>query len=75
MRSVCECSCGLDGRGIVVRLTAAEGYLYRLQIVRPDMGPIQPHIQSVPGVFFQLRAKWPKREANRLPPSSAEVKN
>jgi hypothetical protein len=35
MRSVCECSCGLDGRGIVVRLTAAERYISRLRVWSP----------------------------------------
>jgi hypothetical protein len=41
---------------------------------RPAVRPAQPPILWVPGVFFP----WDKaqgREANRLPPSSAEVKN
>jgi hypothetical protein len=33
------------------------------------------HLASYTGSFFLWRAKWPNREASRLPPSSAEVEN
>jgi len=33
----------------------------------------QPPIQGVPGALY-LRVKWPGREADYSPPSSAEVK-
>jgi len=36
---------------------------------RPALGPTQPPLQRIPGV------KRPGREADRSPPSSAEVKN
>jgi hypothetical protein len=37
------------------------------------LGSTQPPIQWVPGAV-SLRVKWPEREADRSPPSSAEVK-
>jgi hypothetical protein len=37
------------------------------------LGPIQPPIQRVPG-SLSLGVKWPGREADHSPPSSAEVK-
>jgi hypothetical protein len=42
--------------------------------VQTGSGAIQPPIQWVPG-DFPLGLKRPKREADRSPPSSAEVKN
>jgi hypothetical protein len=41
---------------------------------RTDMGPTQPPNQWVPAVL-SLGIKWPGREADHSPPSSAEVKN
>jgi hypothetical protein len=38
------------------------------------MGPTQPPMQWVPAVL-SLGEMRPRREADRLPPSSAEVKN
>jgi hypothetical protein len=38
------------------------------------LGPTQPPIQWVPGAL-SLGVKRPEREADHLPPSSAEVKN
>jgi hypothetical protein len=40
---------------------------------RPALGPTQPPIQWVPGAL-SLGVKWPGREADHSPPSSAEVK-
>jgi hypothetical protein len=40
---------------------------------RMDLRPTQPPIQWVPGAL-SLRVKQPGREADHLPPSSAEVK-
>jgi hypothetical protein len=40
---------------------------------RPALGPTQPPIQWVT-VALSLAIKWPGREADRSPPSSAEVK-
>jgi len=41
---------------------------------RPDLGPIQPPIQWVPGAL-SLRMKRPGREADHSPPSIVEVEN
>jgi hypothetical protein len=41
---------------------------------RTALGPIQPPIQWIPGAL-SLGIKWPWREADHSPPSSAEVKN
>jgi hypothetical protein len=41
---------------------------------RMALGPTQPPIQWVPG-DLSLGVKWPRREADHLLPSSAEVKN
>jgi len=40
---------------------------------RPVLGPTQLHTQWVLWVL-SLAVKWPKRQANRSPPPSAEVK-
>jgi hypothetical protein len=40
---------------------------------RPALGPTKPPIQWIPGVL-SLGVKWPGREADHLPQSSAEVK-
>jgi hypothetical protein len=57
---------GLDSRrrlGIFLFTTA----------FRTASGATQPPIQWVPGVL-SLGVKWPGREADHSPPSSAEVK-
>jgi hypothetical protein len=41
---------------------------------RTALGPTQPPIQWVPGAP-SLGVKWPGREADHSPPSSAKVKN
>jgi hypothetical protein len=41
---------------------------------RPVLGPTQPTIQWVPGTLSPA-VKWPGREADRSPPSSAEIVN
>jgi hypothetical protein len=41
---------------------------------RPALGPTQPPIQWLPEAVF-LKVKWPGREADHSPLSSAEVKN
>jgi hypothetical protein len=38
-----------------------------------NLGPTQPPIQWVPGAL-SLGVEWPGREADLLPPTSAEVK-
>jgi hypothetical protein len=43
-------------------------------VSRPALGPTQPPIQWVPEPL-SLGVKWPGREADHSPPSSAEVKN
>jgi hypothetical protein len=40
---------------------------------RPALGPTQPPIRRVPGLFPRGKAVW--READHLTPSSADVKN
>jgi hypothetical protein len=46
---------------------------YVLHASRPAPGPTQPPTQQVPGALFS-EVKWPGREDNHSPPSSAEVK-
>jgi hypothetical protein len=41
---------------------------------RTVLGPTQPPIQGVPGAPSP-GVKWPEREADHSPPTSAEVKN
>jgi len=41
---------------------------------RPALGPTQPPTQWVAGALSP-EVKWPGREADNSPPSSAEVKN
>jgi hypothetical protein len=42
--------------------------------ITPAVGPTQSPIQWVPGAL-SWGVKWPGREADHSPPSSAEVKN
>jgi hypothetical protein len=63
---------GLEDRGSRVRFPAVAGNFslpYRVQI---GSGAHPPPIQRVPG-SLSLGVKWPVREADHLPPSSAEV--
>jgi hypothetical protein len=43
-------------------------------VSRLVLGPTQPPVQWVPGVFPKAKAR-PGRDADHLPPSSAEVEN
>jgi hypothetical protein len=43
-------------------------------VSRTALGPTQPPIQWVPGAL-SLGIKQPERQADHLPPSTAEVKN
>jgi hypothetical protein len=43
-------------------------------VSRPALRPTQDPVQRVPGTL-SLGIKWPGREADHSPPSSAEVKN
>jgi hypothetical protein len=59
------CHSPSPGRGKIFLLSTSS---------KPDLGPIQPPIQWVPGVLSP-GAKWPGREVDYSPPTSAEVKN
>jgi hypothetical protein len=48
--------------------------IFFITTFRPDLGPTQPPIQWIPGAL-SLGEKRPGHEADRSPPSSAEVKN
>jgi hypothetical protein len=63
---------GIGDQG--VRFPAGAGIFLYSTASRPALGPTQPSIKRVPEAF-SLRVKWPGREADRSPPSSAEVKN
>jgi hypothetical protein len=64
---------GLDDRGSRVRFPAGTGNFLFTTVSRTAVGPTQPPIQWVPGVL-SLEVKWPGREADHSPPSSAEIK-
>jgi len=49
-----------------------EVYFFFATVFRPALGPIQPLIEWVPGAL-SLWVKRLEREADHLPPSSAEV--
>jgi hypothetical protein len=57
-----------------VRLPAMTGILLSATASRPALGPIQPPVQRVPDAL-PPGVKGPGREADRSPPSTAEVKN
>jgi hypothetical protein len=65
-------SAGLDDRGFESR--QGLGIFLLTTASRPALGPTQPPVQWVPGAL-SLGVKWPGREADHLPPSSAEVKD
>jgi hypothetical protein len=64
---------GLDDRGSRVRFPARAGNFSLHHRVQKSLGPTQPRIQWVPGAL-SLWVKRPGREADHLPPSSADVK-
>jgi hypothetical protein len=65
---------GQDSRGAGIRFPAeARDFLFSMTS-RPPLGPTQPPIQwEAMGVL--LGVKWPGREADCSPPTSAEVEN
>jgi hypothetical protein len=62
---------GLDGRVFESRQGMG---IVLFTASRPALGLTQPPVQWVPGALL-LGTKWPRREADHSPPSSAEVKN
>jgi hypothetical protein len=60
-------SYGLDDRGVGVRVPWGQEFSL-LQIVQTDLRSTQLPVKWVPGV------KWPGREVDHSPPTSAEVK-
>jgi hypothetical protein len=67
---------GLDDRAIGVRSPAGSKDFFSLSSVsRPALGPTQPPVQWVPGVFSPGVKARPGRDADHSPPSSAEVEN
>jgi hypothetical protein len=63
---------GLDGRGF--ESWQRLGIFLFTTVPIPALGPTQPPIQWVPWAL-SLGLKWPEREADHSPPSSAEVNN
>jgi hypothetical protein len=72
-QSVLQLGYGLDDRGSRVRFPAGAVNFSLHHRVHNALGPTQPRIQWVPGVF-SLGVKRPGHEADHSPPSSAEVK-
>jgi hypothetical protein len=66
-------SAGLRTEWSGVRDPAGAGNFLLTIASRPALGPIQHPIQCVPWTL-SLGVKWPVREADHSPPSSAEVK-
>jgi hypothetical protein len=64
---------GLDDRGPRFRFLAGLRIFLFTTASRTALGPTQPPIQWVPEAL-SLGVKWPGREADHPPPSSAEVK-
>jgi hypothetical protein len=64
---------GLDDRGSRVRFLTGAGNFSLHHRVQNGSGPTQPPIQWAPGAL-SLGVKRPRREPDRSPPSSAEVK-
>jgi hypothetical protein len=64
---------GLDYRGSRIRYPEELGIFLLTTASRTALGPTQRTIQWVPGTLT-LGVKWPGREADHSPPSSAEVK-
>jgi hypothetical protein len=70
-RSVIALGYGLDDR--VFKSWRGLGIFLFTTASRTALGPTLPPIQWVPGAL-SLGVKWPRREADHSPPSSAEVK-
>jgi hypothetical protein len=64
---------GLDDRGSKVQFPVGLGIFPFTTASRTALGPTHSPIQWVPGAL-SLWVKQPGREADHLPPSSAEVK-
>jgi hypothetical protein len=64
---------GLDDRAIGVRSLAGEKDFPLASVSRLALGPTQPPVQWVPGVFSPGVKRG--RDADHSPPSSAEVVN
>jgi hypothetical protein len=64
---------GLGNRMIRVQILVEAGNFLFDTTSSPALGPTQPPIQWVPEAI-SLGVKWLEREADHLPPSSAEVK-
>jgi hypothetical protein len=62
---------GLDDWGVRVQVSVESRISSKSS--RPALGSTQPPIQWVPGAL-SLGVKWPGREADHSPPTSAEVK-
>jgi hypothetical protein len=60
--------CGLDDRGVGVRVPVGSRILSSPKSSRPALGSTQPPIQWIPGI------KRPGSEADHSPPTSAKVK-
>jgi hypothetical protein len=63
----------LQGRRSVVCLLVEGKTSVLFKTSRPALGPAQPVIELVPGLFSEV--KWLGREVSHSSPSSAEVKN
>jgi hypothetical protein len=62
---------GLEGRGLIP--DRSKGFLFSIESI-PAVGSTEPHIQGAPLAVLP-GVKWQGREADHLPPSSAEIKN
>jgi hypothetical protein len=62
---------GLDGGGVGVRIPVGARIFFTAS--RPTLGPTQPHIQWELGALSP-GIKRQGREANKSPPTNAEVK-
>jgi hypothetical protein len=66
---------GLDDRAIGVRTPAGQRIFPLTSVSRPALRPTQPPVQWIPGVLSPGVKARPGRDADHLPPSSAEVVN
>jgi hypothetical protein len=65
---------GLDDRAIGFDPRQGQRIFSLASVSRPALGPTQPPVQWVPGSFPRGKAR-PGRDADHLPPFSAEVVN